>query len=92
MCAGEVISMPAVVKLGVGVDTLVNIATVAEISFDFVANAAYVVEVLADIRSDTILDGATGVGAEMNACSLTTAVTVLKFAAPTPLKQPFLSS
>ena len=83
--------MPAVVKLGFGVDILVKIVTVVGMSSEGVADVACVVEVLAD-RSGAARDSATGVGAEMNACGWETMMAVLEFAAPIPSKAWFLSS
>ena len=84
--------MPAVVKLGFGVDILVNIVTVVGMSSEGVADVACVVEVLVDMRSGATRDSATGVGAEMNACGWETMMAVLEFAAPIPSKAWFLSS
>ena len=91
----EAIAAPTVLTLAVCVimpsNAEIVVVTAALIGFDVVINAAFVVEVLADMRAGAITGGGTGVGAGVNVSGFAAVMTVLEVVAPAPFIEPFLS-
>ena len=90
------IDVSAVVMIGVGVDALADakiivVVTAVEIGFEFIVRAAFVVEVLADMRAGAITGGGTGVGAGVNVSGFAAVMTALEVVALASSAEPFLS-
>ena len=91
----EAIAAPTVLTLAVCVimpsNAEIVVVTAALIGFDVVINAAFVVEVLADVRAGAITGGGTGVGAGVNVSGFAVVITALEFALSALLKKTFFS-